>query len=423
FNETWTLQNRFLARFLDAGDVNLLSSGLRPDDRTLDRFITREEFNESNYTTNWDLTGKLSLWNMDHAILVGFDYLRNDEDFFFGADFENIDPALTIDIFNPTFGLDPNLFKRENIPFPTGLLRTETEWYGVYFQDHITLWDKLYLLGGGRYDWATEGGGCCEISPVLNERKDEEFSPRAGVLYQPWPWLGVYGSWAQSFGGNNGISASGEALPPETGEQYEVGLKTQLLDEQLTGTLAFYHLTRANTLTADLSTPDRFDSIAIGEARSQGIELDIAGRITDKLSLIGSYAFTDAEITKDNSGRQGNRLPNVPKHAGSLWLKYEVKGFDAPEGLTLGLGVFAAGRREGDFQNTFLLPGYARLDALAGYRWQLGPSRLNVQLNIRNLLDKEYFESADSSQSGGPPRTSILAGAPLTVLGSIRLEF
>lgn len=360
---------------------------------------------------------------MDHAVLAGFDYLRDDGDNPFAGDFENIDPALAIDIFNPTFGVDPNLFKRENIPVPA-LSRRETEWYGIYFQDHITLWDKLYILGGGRYDWATVASACCDVSPVsLDERKDEEFSPRAGVLYQPWSWLGVYGSWAQSFGTNNGRGALGEPLPPETGEQYEVGLKTQFLDQQFTGTLAFYHLTKENILTPDLSTPDPFDDAPIGQARSQGIELDIAGRITERLSLIGSYAFTDTDITEDNSGLQGNRLPNVPEHAGSLWLKYDVRGFDAPEGLTLGLGAFAAGRREGDSENTFLLPGYAHLDALVGYHWKLGPSRLSAQLNIRNLLDKEYFESTDFEGVEGPARTGIMAGAPLTVLGSIRVEF
>lgn len=173
--------------------------------------------------------------------------------------------------------------------------------------------------------------------------------------------------------GSNGISVAGEPLPPERGEQFEAGLKTSLLDDRLTGTLAFYHLTKQNILTADLTTPENpFDSIAIGEARSQGIELDIAGQLTNHVSLIGSWAYTDVEVTKDNGGLQGKRLPNAPRYAGSLWLKYDVTGY-AEDGLSLGLGVFAAGQREGDVENTFQLPGFARLDAMAAYRMKIAP--------------------------------------------------
>lgn len=226
----------------------------------------------------------------------------------------------------------------------------------------------------------------------------------------------------QGFVADNGRSATGTLHDPEIGEQFEAGLKTQLFEDQLTATLAYFHLTKENILTADLSTPDDpFDSIAIGEARSEGVELDIAGRVTDTLSLIGSYAYTDAEVTKDSSGLQGNQLPNAPLHSGSLWLKYDVNGYGA-DGLSFGVGLFANGQREGDADNTFQLPGYARLDALAAYRWTIGPSRLIAQLNIRNLLDKEYYENPDRF-ANNQPRLAIWPGAPLTVLGSIRIEF
>ncbi|MGH8611813.1 MAG: TonB-dependent siderophore receptor [Gammaproteobacteria bacterium] len=262
-----------------------------------------------------------------------------------------------------------------------------------------------------------------EADALRQQRRDQEFSPRVGILYQPWSWLGVYGNWAQSFGANNGISATGEAFPPQTGEQYEAGIKTHLFDERLTATLAFYHLTKANILTPDLGTPDLFDSIAIGEARSQGIEFDVSGQINDYLSLIGSYAFTDAKVTEDNSGFQGKRLANVPDHSGSLWLKYDVNGTLAEQGLSFGLGVFAAGQRDGDNENTFKLPGYARLDAAAAYRFKLGPTRVTAQLNVRNLLDKEYFDSAEHTFSNSGPREAIYTGDPLTVLGSISVRY
>ncbi|HNS59350.1 MAG TPA: TonB-dependent receptor, partial [Nitrosomonas europaea] len=68
------------------------------------------------------------------------------------------------------------------------------------------------------------------------------------------------------------------------------------------------------------------------------------------------------------------------------------------------------------------LPGYVRLDALAAYRMKLGPTRLTAQVNIRNLLDKRYYESTDPFVNA-PPRVGIYPGAPLTILGSLRLEY
>lgn len=236
-----------------------------------------------------------------------------------------------------------------------------------------------------------------------------------GLVYQPWPWLSLYGNYVESLGANNGRSASGEPFDPETAQQYEVGVKAELWEGRLFATLALFDLTKQNILTPDLSTPDPTDSIAIGEVRSRGIELDAIGQIDEHLSLIAAYAYDDIEITKDNRGNQGHRLPAVPLHAGSLWARYDFDG-DPTQGLNLGAGVYVRGQRQGDNANSFQLPGYARLDAFAAYRWKLGPSYLTAQVNVTNLLDKTYYDRSNN-------RLNIHAGEPLTVLGSLRLEY
>lgn len=177
---------------------------------------------------------------------------------------------------------------------------------------------------------------------------------------------------------NAGVSANGESFSPETGEQYEVGFKTELFDKRLNSTVAFYHLTKQNVL---VPIPGTFFSKAIGEARSQGVEVDIAGQVTDALSLIATYAYTDVEITKNNN--QGNRLFNVPEQSGSLWAKYDVQ--QAPfRGLSFGAGVYLLSQREGDNANTYQLPGYGRVDALVKYQLPVGSSRLSFQFNVEN---------------------------------------
>ncbi|WP_251827742.1 TonB-dependent siderophore receptor [Methylovulum psychrotolerans] len=438
FNENWTLRNRFLASFIHDQNTSVKPANAYTVEQFFDaskgnRSYARNIFSQTSdndtYSTNLDLTGKFKLAGVNHQTLVGMDYLRAVGTYKIYGNYQDPVTGLAIDIYNPTYGIDPSYYATAlATPSDGGLNHYlfRDSWYGLYFQDHITLWDKVHLLGGGRYDWATTGIGvgtsASAAAAALPSRNDEGFSPRVGVLYQAWEWASLYGNWTTSFGANNGITETGTTINPEIGEQFEAGVKTVLFDKRLTTTLAYYHLTKQNVLTRDFKSSDALAVAAIGEARSQGIELDMTGQLTEEISVIGNYAFTDARITKDYSGLQGNRLNNVPEHSGSLWLKYDIHHYRPLNGLSFGMGVFAAGDREGDNDNTFVLPGYARLDAFTSYACQLGKSRLITQLNIRNLLDKVYYESTDPFQNA-PPRVGIYPGAPLTAMGSVRLEF
>ena len=275
------------------------------------------------------------------------------------------------------------------------------------------MWDDLHILGGGRYDWATVTSGFDDPAVFRTDTlRDSQFSPRVGLVYQPWNWLSLYGNYIESFGANNGRSTTGQAFDPQTAEQYEAGLKTDFFDGRLTSTLALYHLTKNNVLTPDPNNPNF--QVPIGEARSQGIELDISGQLTDGLSMIATYAFTDARIKKDNFGNEGHRLPYVPEHSGSFWLKYDFQQ-EPLNGLSLGGGVFLADSRFGDAANSFHDDGYARVDLYAAYRYKLGPTHLTAQLNLNNVTDTEYFILRS--------RANNLPAEPLTVFGSLRLEY
>jgi iron complex outermembrane recepter protein len=401
FNPDWTVNLRFSTQQFDAHYLAVQGTGtLLADNRSVERAFFEEIDDIQNYNTVLDITGHFRTRGVKHTVLLGADYYLDEFDGPFV--FTSFDP---IDIFTPVYGAS-------RLSVPLTPFTQSTEYYGVYFQDQIDILDNLHLLGGGRYDWATTESQS-GTSPT-DRIKDEAFSPRVGLVYQPLPWLSLYGSYIESLGGANfARSRTGEAFGPETGQQYEAGLKTEWLDGRLSATLAFYHLTKQNILTPDPVDPNNF-SVQTGEARSQGIEFDLSGEITPGWSIITSYAYTDTEITQDNSGSEGFRLHDVPEHSGSLWTRYRfLQG--SLQGLSLGAGVFAASERT-DFDNSFEVPGYARVDALAAYTWKLGPTRLTVQLNIKNLLDKEYFKNVVSSNE-------IQPGAPRSFIGSLRIEF
>lgn len=440
FNENWAVHSRFLASFDEVKQSFVTptpafdpSAALNQSTGIMQRNVSYEEDYGDKYATNFDLTGKFDLGFSKHDVLVGFDFYRSFHNYGLKGFYNTPDPALAINIYSPTpsYGIPQSVFDSAFLTSQRPLRDRSVffnQWNGVYFQDQITLWDKLHIMGGGRYDWAEtargRAGSYSAAAALVDDvtRKDQGFSPRVGILYQPIHALGIYGNWTTSFGANNGISATGATFNPQIGEQFEAGIKTSLFDERFLATLAYYHLTKDNLLTPDLTTADPDDSIAVGQERSQGIELDMTGQITDALNVIGSFAYTDARVSKDYSGFQGKRLSNVPEQAGSLWLKYDFNGHQALNGFSVGLGTVAAGQREGDIDNTFQLPGYARVDAFAAYRWNIKKTRVTAQFNIRNLLDKQYYESTDPNNYVAPA-LGVVPGSPLMALGSLRVEF
>lgn len=447
FNEDWAIHNRFHAVFTDnatsfTGVVDAFANNPFNDDGTrnsayalqpngdLHRNVFKQFDNGDLYTTNLDLTGKFDLGFSHHETLFGFDFMTAKQKYGSNGLFTVFDPNLTINIFRPTYGIDPqvvnNALNSSDPNFTDNRAVFRQQWYGAYFQDHITLWDKLHIMGGGRYDWAYSGNFYSKSFNISEQNvklvKAEGFSPRVGILYQPIKEFGIFGNWTTSFNANNPPGGDGRLFDPQRGEQFEAGIKTQLFDDRLLATLAYYHLTKDNILVSAPSASNPF-AMKANEQRSQGIELDVSGQITDQISLIGSYAFTDARVLKDYAGNTaGNRLPNVPEHAGSLWLKYDMKGFDSKDGFSFGVGGVAASARQGDFQNSFQLPGFVRMDAFAAYKTKVAGAKITTQFNFRNLLDHDYYESTDPFYNSGPS-LSIAPGAPLTAIGSIRVEY
>lgn len=404
FNQDWTLRHRFTFEKPDNHPVEVGPTDFfLADNRSVARFYFEENDDAEFYYTALELTGHVETRGIKHTLLLGTDYYRTDTDF--GFAFADFSP---IDIFAPVYGTP-----RPDLPLTPG--SSGNRWYGVYLQDQIELLDNVHLLLGGRYDDADSLSRCCGPGASKSTDGTDDFSPRTGVVYQPLEWLALYGNYVESFSSSDDFSRSfsGDTFDPETATQYEAGLKTDFFDGRLFSTLAWYELTKKNILTNDPEHPGF--SVAIGKARSRGIELDVAGTLTPELSVIASYAYTDTKITKDKSGTEGNRLPGVPLNGGSFWGVYEF-GREPLRGLKFGAGVFAVGRRDGDPANTFQVPGYTRIDLLAAYGWQLGNCTVTAQLNIENLSDEQYF-------LGAQDRSSILPGAPRSFLGALRLDF
>ncbi|WP_374090085.1 TonB-dependent siderophore receptor [Methylomicrobium lacus] len=414
-DDDWKVRGRFsiirdssaTAQTFSNGNTNLQGDLARGFLKTAGQF-------GSEYGTV-DLTGHFSTGDLKHTLLAG-------TDFYHGSDAGASSPfrgnVPTINVFNPVYGFSD--FLNDPIgPFN----KTKNEWYGFYLQDQVALWKQWQLLFGSRFDHA-------EFKASGSKKRVDEFSPRVGLLYHPLPWLGIYADYVKTFNAaNQGTTVTGDIPDPEKSREYEVGLKGEWLDGRLTANLAFFELTKRNIQTP-LPAPFVNKVAITGEQRSRGIELDLHGQLTDDWNVIATYAYTDTEVTKDSapldtvigssgSGNTGNRFANVPRHAGSVWTTYDFSRLGA-QGFSGGTGVYLASDRAGNIDNSFEMPGYARVDAMLKYRHQVGPSNVTWQFNIVNLLDKEYIASSNGFASF---IHQTQPGVPRTFLGLVKVEF
>jgi iron complex outermembrane recepter protein len=410
-NENWQIRNNFaFTNTLTTRRQVYVDSVV--DDRFL-RLATYDADETSyNYYAGIDLLGKFNTGTVSHNVLVGFDFNDYRINNVQGG---NFDPTVIpfLDIRNPNY--NALTAKPEVSALPT--IVNDRKSYGIYLQDQIAFNDHLKLLIGGRYDWISDDTGSIDLDGVKDTsvQNDGAFSPRIGLVYQPSKNVSLYVSYTQSFNAAIGRNPDDRPFEPTKGTQYEVGIKTDLFNGKFSATLAAYNITKSNVLTPD---PDpslavQGFQVQVGEQRSRGIELDVAGEISPGWKIIASYAYTDATVTTENStpSKVGNRLTNVPQGQASLWTTYEIQTGNV-KGLGFGLGLFYVGDRQGDLENTFSLGDYLRTDAAVYYR----RNGFNAAINIRNLFNVNYISSASG-------RTNVDRGEPFTVVGSIGWEF
>jgi iron complex outermembrane receptor protein len=338
-----------------------------------------------------DLSGRVELnvkreWaGLEHQLRIGGDAFTYDQRRIFLRYSPTAAAPYAIDVFNPVYGQ----------PKPVATLNQdlleELRGQSLYAQDLVTV-GRFTALLGLRHDWIQQTTTNYRNNGV-SKQNPSRTSPRAALTWAANDQLSAYVSWGQSFRYNQGSDAAGLAFAPEEGEALEGGFKYALRDGRLTGTLSAFRIDKTNILVNDNANSGFF--IAVGEARSQGAEVDANLRLNDQTTLTGVYAFTDTEITRDTrAGFVGSALSNIPRHSAAVYAHWRsVKAGAGAIGV--GGGLVYVGKRPGDDVNSgFELPDY--VTARLNLSYQATPT-LSLHLDAENLLDSYYLESSYSN--------------------------
>jgi len=365
---------------------------LNANGHTLNRRYRERSTGWHDSITQLELRGLFDSGRWQHELLVGTEY----EDYRKKERVTAIAGSpYAIDIYNPVYGQPkPNGERSGTDVFE------QTKSHALNLQDQIIFTDRLRGMVGARFEHFEQSTDDFTRNHAKSRQTHDAFTQRAGLLYQLTPQVGVFANASTSFKPNSGLDADGKSFKPEDGVGYEVGLKSELFDDRLSATLAAFHIEKENVLALDPATNT---NRAMGKARSQGLDLQVSGQVSDAVRVIGAFAYIDAEVTKgDKTIPAGSRILGVAKRSGSLLGVYEFQD-GALRGSDLGAAFTYVGDRSGEAGTGFELPAYHTVDLLAHYK---ATENVTVGLNLNNLFDERYYERSYSNYwiTPGEPR-------------------
>ena len=401
------------------GDYDKVYANLFPSDFDgsinaveLDGYI--DETDRQNFILSANVVSEFTTGNVEHTLVFGGEYIDTSSDQFrFNAVFDsNNDDQEFFLVSRPLSFSNGAGVNADGIPTTVSFtdLNDDTETSiqvaSVYIQDQIALSDQLDIVLGARFDSFDIDVFNVPADDFRN-RRDDEVSPRAGIIYKPVENLSIYGSYSESFLPRSGeqfanINGDNDALDPNTFTNLEFGIKWDFANG-LSLTAAVFENEQSSPQVDDNDS----GAFVIVDSDVSGFEIQLSGQVTDYWSLTAGYGNLDGEQV-NQSGPTGLDPRELPEDNFSIWNSFQVSNM-----FGLGLGVTHQGESFSDNGNTTTLPSYTRVDASAYY--QLNP-KLRVQLNIENLTDELYFPNSHTANN-------ITVGAPINALLTLTGKF
>lgn len=408
------------------------------------RGLTQADAAEKIFADQLSLQGTFNTGSIKHQIFTGLDYENSSAPsytFGFYDDEANHADLITteakpVNLFNYDYSTESR-----DVPYSsriTQLITTDTQRFGVFAQDLLSINKYIKVLAGLRWSWQeTEATTTKEeiekdkitdknvltttyenAKPVTADKTfNRAFSPKAGLVIQPNKDISLFASYSNSFSPNTGTTVYGETLDPSIIDQYEVGIKTDFLRGALSTNVTVYQISNNNfaqtvAFKADGITPNVDTNLKElgGATKGKGIEIDITARPTEGLNVIAGYSFNETKVTKSsgtiNSLVVGDILARTPKHTANLSFFYKLPS-GVLKGLTFGAIGNYIGERSGGWNDRYIrkevlpsttpktyymdiedrdipLEGYTTVDASVGYDW----TKVSILCKVSNITDE-----------------------------------
>ncbi|WP_419710182.1 TonB-dependent siderophore receptor [Pseudomonas sp. NFX224] len=371
----------------DYGYVYLSDSASRVG-TTVPRYLLGTDSDADQFNGNLMLQYDARFENIDSSTLVGVEYLDSST-----KESSVYDLASSIDIANPVFtGVSSALT-------PYTAKKSDATTKAVFLQQNLSFYERFIVTGGVRNDSMdlSSKGYNQFSSPVQFDDNDSfsETSYRGALTYIVNDEVSTYVSMVES------VSPPQVGVTPQTGRQYEVGVKYSPMAMDALFSAAVYDLTQENVTIAVVLPSGIIEQQTVGESRVRGLDLEAKAQVTQNLSLIGGYSYMESEVLRgtlfDGSSLKGNEFTTAPKHSASLWSYYSLPGTD----VSVGLGARYVGAYYMNAANTDKSDGTTLFDAAFNYQIAKGT---DLAVNVSNLLDEQHVVGSGTANYYNPGR-------------------
>lgn len=405
------------------------------------RGLTKSDGAEQIFGDQLTLQGIFNTGSVKHQIFTGIDYensLAPSYTFGFYATPNGTTAITTEATAINLYSYDYNT-QSLNIPYPSRanqLATTQTQRFGAFAQDLISINKYIKVLAGIRWSWqeneVTTSKEVIEkvngvniittnldnAAPVTGPKTlNRAFSPKAGLVIQPTTDLSLFASYSNSFTPNTGTTVDLKPLDPSIIDQYEVGLKKDFWNGLLSTNVTAYQIANNNLaqtapFLADGVTQNATTTLKelVGATKGQGVEIDVTARPLEGLNIMAGYSFNETKVSK-SSGTNGSLvvgdvLARTPKHTANLSFFYKLPA-GVLKGLTFGAIGNYIGDRTGGWNDDYLwtavtppttpptyivtirdrdipLKGYTTFDASIGYEWK----KVSILGKLSNITDE-----------------------------------
>lgn len=395
---------------------------------TWSRLANTKDVSNRILTNQTNITSKFSTGPVDHDVSAGVELTRENQ---------------------TNYGVKPLSPPAVNLLHPVSNIATgrpersganasgQTDTFGIYAFDTLTLTDRIEVNGGVRldsyhtqYSSATACGGtgrravaCLSgmvpgtpVTTTDTAKSGNLVNWKAGALYRLTGQGNIYVNYAisqQPPGGSNfalaaggsGNSANRTDFKPQKAKTGEIGTKWQILDKRLMLNAALFRTDIENEVTSG----DDGTFSQSGQKRVEGYELSATGNITPDWQIMAGYTLQNARVTEGNNVSQdgSSSLAYTPKHAFTMWTQYQMT-----DAVSMGAGARYVGGlrrgRDGAVGTPNHTEGYWVADARLGYKVN---NNFDMQLNMYNLFNTDYVASINKSgyrYHPGEPRTFLL---------------
>lgn len=397
--------------------VMFLDQGVtKPNDTLLSRFVYTQNSTTEATGIQQNFIGDFKIGSMRNRVVFGLDFLsiqsRADN-----SPYNRFDSVSSVNLNDPRYhqlnreSVDASLAK-----LSSGFTRNKQSQYtySAYVSDVLNITDQLIAMASVRVDYFDSKGTLDFISNKRTGNYNQfAVSPKFGLVYQVVKdQVSLFANYMNGF---KNVAPKTQPLPeldgnfkPQQANQYEGGVKLNMLKNKLNFTLSYYDL-KVNNLALPASIIKEGVTynyeVQEGTQRSRGIEADLNTSPVSGLNIIFGYGYNKSELVKANAFTVGRRPVSAgPEHLANFWASYSLQG-----GMFKGLGFGAGGNYASENVITndsrtgiFTLPAYTVFNASAFYTWKA----FRLALKVDNIADKEYFGGWTTVEKQMPRRVS-----------------